>query len=30
MTELSEVVSEEDRIMITTKMVHELMKQNGW
>jgi hypothetical protein len=29
MTELSEAVSEEDKIMTITKMVLNLMKQNG-
>jgi hypothetical protein len=29
MTELSEAVSEKDRIMVITKMVLNLMQQNG-
>jgi hypothetical protein len=29
MTELSEAVSEKDKIMFTMKMVHNLLKQNG-
>jgi hypothetical protein len=29
MTELSEAVSEKDKIMVITKMVLNLMKQNG-
>jgi hypothetical protein len=29
MTELNEAVSEEDKIMVITKMVHNLIKQNG-
>jgi hypothetical protein len=29
MIELSEAVSKEDRIMVITKVVHNLMKQNG-
>jgi hypothetical protein len=30
MTELSEMVSEEDKIMVIKKMVLNLMKQNAW
>jgi hypothetical protein len=29
MTELTEAVSEEDRVMVITKLVIKLMKQNG-
>jgi hypothetical protein len=30
MTELSETLSEKDKIMVTTKMVLNIMEQNSW